>query len=43
MFLLLPVRTDSPLRSVPWANWLLIAANALIFLAQYSPRVDLSS
>jgi membrane associated rhomboid family serine protease len=29
-----PIRTDSPLRRTPWMNWLLIAANLLIYLAQ---------
>jgi membrane associated rhomboid family serine protease len=30
----LPIRTDSPLRSTPWMNWLLIAANVITFLLQ---------
>src|SRR5438552_1171066 len=29
--MLLPIRTDSPLRSTPWMNWLLIAGNALVY------------
>ena len=32
--MILPIRTDSPLRSTPWMNWLLIAMNVVIFLAQ---------
>src|ERR1041384_4613004 len=32
--MLLPLRTDSPLRSTPWSNWALIAVNILVFLAQ---------
>ncbi len=32
--MILPIRTDSPLRSTPWMNWLLIALNVLAFLAQ---------
>jgi membrane associated rhomboid family serine protease len=32
--MLLPIRTDSPLRSTPWMNWLLIGLNVIIFLAQ---------
>ncbi len=31
--LFLPLRTDSPLRSTPYMNWLLIAANVLCFAA----------
>lgn len=30
----LPIRTDSPLRSTPWANWGLIGANVIVFLIQ---------
>ena len=30
----LPVRNDSPLRITPYMNWLLIAANVVIFIAQ---------
>ena len=29
-----PIRTDSPLRRTPWMNWLLIAVNLLIYIAQ---------
>ena len=32
--MILPIRTDSPLRSTPWMNWLLIALNVLAFMAQ---------
>ncbi len=32
--MILPLRTDSPLRSTPWMNWLLIALNVLAFAAQ---------
>src|SRR5512143_4136402 len=31
----LPIKTDSPLRGVPWMNWLLIAVNVLVFAVQY--------
>jgi len=35
--MLIPLRTDCPLRRVPWMNWGLIAANILIFiLTSYS-------
>ena len=30
----LPIRTDSPLRTTPYVNWALIAANVLVFVAQ---------
>ncbi len=30
--MLLPLRTDCPLRRIPWANWGLIAANIIIFI-----------
>lgn len=30
----LPIKTDSPLRGVPWMNWLLIAINILVFVVQ---------
>jgi membrane associated rhomboid family serine protease len=29
-----PIRTDSPLYSTPWTNWLLVAANVVVFLVQ---------
>jgi membrane associated rhomboid family serine protease len=32
--MLLPIRTDSPLRRTPWMNWGLIAANIVAFLIQ---------
>src|SRR4051812_38995350 len=32
--MLLPLRTDSPLRRTPWTNWGLIAANVIVFLIQ---------
>lgn len=32
--MILPIKTDSPLRSTPWANWLLIAANILVYIAE---------
>jgi len=32
--MILPIRTDSPLRSTPWMNWLLILANVLVFLLE---------
>jgi membrane associated rhomboid family serine protease len=30
----IPIRTDSPLRSTPWANWFLIAANVICYVIQ---------
>ena len=30
----LPIRTDSPLHSTPWMNWLLMAANGGVFALQ---------
>lgn len=30
----LPIRTDSPLRSTPWMNWLLVGANVIVFVLQ---------
>jgi membrane associated rhomboid family serine protease len=32
---ILPLRTDSPLRSTPWVNWLLILANFVVFVIQH--------
>ena len=32
--MLFPLRTDSPLRSTPYMNWLLIAANVIVFIIQ---------
>ena len=32
--MILPIRTDSPLRTTPYLNWLLIAANLLVFGAE---------
>ncbi|WP_428938489.1 rhomboid family intramembrane serine protease [Fontivita pretiosa] len=32
--MILPIRTDSPLRGTPWANWTLIAANIVVFFVQ---------
>jgi membrane associated rhomboid family serine protease len=31
---MIPLRTDSPLRTTPWTNWVLIVLNVLGFLAQ---------
>jgi membrane associated rhomboid family serine protease len=37
----IPIRTDSPLRSTPWMNWLLIAINVVIFfLEKYGANFD---
>ena len=30
----IPIRTDSPLRSTPYMNWVLIAVNVAVYLAQ---------
>jgi membrane associated rhomboid family serine protease len=32
--MIIPLRTDSPLRSTPWMNWAIIAANVIVFLLQ---------
>jgi membrane associated rhomboid family serine protease len=32
--MLLPIRTDSPLRSTPYMNWVLIALNVIAYIAQ---------
>lgn len=38
--MILPIRTDSPLRTTPWMNWLLIAVNVVIFaLTETRPPV----
>jgi membrane associated rhomboid family serine protease len=42
MFLLLPVKTDSPLRGVPWANWTIIGLNVLMFFVQATNLFDYS-
>jgi len=34
--MIIPLRTDCPLRRVPWMNWGLIAANVAVFLATTS-------
>ncbi len=31
---MIPLYTDSPLRSTPWANWLLVSANVIAFFVQ---------
>jgi membrane associated rhomboid family serine protease len=31
---MIPLRTDSPLETTPWANWAIIAANVVVFLLQ---------
>jgi membrane associated rhomboid family serine protease len=33
--MIIPIRTDSPLRSTPWMNWVLITANIIVFLIQW--------
>src|ERR1700722_10084642 len=37
----IPIRTDSPLRSTPWMNWLLILANTACFIAQQNTHGNL--
>jgi membrane associated rhomboid family serine protease len=32
--MLIPIRTDSPLRHTPYMNWLIIVANVIVFVAQ---------
>ena len=32
--MLIPIRTDSPLRTTPYMNWVLIAANVVMFVVQ---------
>lgn len=40
--MLVPLRTDSPLRSNPWINWILIALNVVCFLVQKArPQYEL--
>jgi membrane associated rhomboid family serine protease len=34
--MIIPIRTDSPLRRTPYMNWALIAANVVMFLVQLS-------
>jgi membrane associated rhomboid family serine protease len=46
--MLIPLKTDSPLRSTPWVNWALIFANVLMFgvtskWPEVSTQYDLSS
>jgi len=41
--MLLPLRTNIVPRRTPWANYMLIAANVLIFLASYWPHRDLAT
>ena len=39
--MLFPIRTDSPLRSTPYMNWAIVAANVLSFVVQAAvPGVD---
>src|SRR3954471_14236661 len=39
--MLFPWRTDSPLHSTPWMNWLLILLNALVFaIEKINPNID---
>lgn len=39
--MLLPLRTDSPLRTTPYMNWAIIAANVLVFaLQKIKPSVE---
>jgi membrane associated rhomboid family serine protease len=33
--MILPIRTDSPLRSTPWTNWALISVNVITFVIQW--------
>src|SRR5262249_50581867 len=32
--IMIPIRTDSPLRTTPWMNWFLILLNVTIFIAE---------
>jgi membrane associated rhomboid family serine protease len=34
--MIIPLKTDSPLRGVPWMNWALIVANVVVFATQSS-------
>src|SRR5678815_1105596 len=34
--MILPIRTDSPLRNTPWMNWAIILLNVGVFLLQRS-------
>jgi membrane associated rhomboid family serine protease len=41
--MILPLRTDSPLRTTPYMNWALIAANLAMFVVQrVNPQLDVS-
>lgn len=40
--MIIPLRTDSPLRSTPWMNWTLIAVTALCFVVQRRIWPDMS-
>jgi membrane associated rhomboid family serine protease len=33
--MIIPLRTDSPLRTTPWMNWALIAVNVIVFVFQW--------
>ena len=35
---MIPIRTDSPLRTTPWMNWAIIAANVAVFVVQSAIR-----
>jgi membrane associated rhomboid family serine protease len=38
--MIIPLRTDSPLRRTPYMNWALIAANFIVFFVQLAHRPD---
>jgi membrane associated rhomboid family serine protease len=39
--MIVPIRTDSPLRTMPWMNWAIILANIVVFMVQQRhPSLD---
>src|SRR5271154_7321692 len=36
--MVLPIRTDSPLRATPWTNWAILLANVAVFLYELINR-----
>jgi membrane associated rhomboid family serine protease len=39
--MIIPLRTDSPLRNTPYMNWALIAASVIVFLVERVGRIEL--
>ena len=36
--MILPIRTDSPLRTTPWTNWAILLANIAVFFCELANR-----